>query len=527
MGTPGVVGSSPMSAPVNPGPATPPRSGRGPLMAFAASPVSPSSWKALAAILLGFVFSTTAFVVVTSLLSAGAGLLIVLVGIPVIALAVEAGRLYARVEVWRMGLVDRAPLIQRPHRPLDALDGKPIEARLRGWFEAIFLDAARWYDMAYVAVSFPLAIIEFTVAVTLWTIAAALVLAPPLVLLARLGGAHVFGVWTSVNPYAALTVVFVVGLVLLPVAASATRGMAILHRYVVEGLLCISPAEALRRENERLRESRSAAVELEGSELRRIERDLHDGAQQRLVMLAIDLSLAEGRVDEDPEAAKTLIAEARDQARQALAEIREVVRGIAPAILLDRGLMAALGAVAGRSAVPTFLDSDLAAGERLPHAVERAAYYVVSEALVNVAKHAGATRVEVTLRRQPTRLGVWVRDNGRGGATIAPGAGLSGLRDRVAALDGQLLLHSPAGGPTVLHVDLPLGPAAPGTLWSPLPGTAPATMTGWAPPGPQPAAPWGAQPGPRQDAPWATPPSPPTGPPAPPPSMPPGRPPAS
>jgi signal transduction histidine kinase len=466
MDTTGVVGSSAMSAPEGSAPVARPRASGNPMVGFALSPIRAKSWKALCAILLGFIFATTAFVVVTSLLSAGASLIIVLVGVPIIALAVEVARLYARLEVWRMTLVDASPLIQRPHRPLDALSGRPWEARIRTWFETIFLDAARWYDMVYVAVSFPLAIIELLVAVVLWAVAVSLVLAPPLVVLVRLAGARFGASWSALDPYVVLGVAFALGLLMLPVAASTTRGMAILHRAVVEGLLCISPAEALRRENERLRESRSAAVELEASELRRIERDLHDGAQQRLVMLAIDLSLAEDKVDEDPAAARTLIAGARDQARQALAEIREVVRGTAPAILLDRGLVAALGAVAGRSTVPVYLDTDFPPGARLPHAVERAAYYVVSEALANVAKHANATRVQVTLRREPTRLGVWVRDDGRGGATVAPGGGLAGLRDRVEALDGQLLIHSPVGGPTVLHVVLPLTASAP-PRWAP------------------------------------------------------------
>jgi len=483
MDTPGVVGSSAMSAPASSGPATPTRRGRNPLVGFALSPISPASWKAFVAILLGFGFSITAFVVVTSLLSAGASLLIVIVGIPIIALAVEAARLYARVEVWRMTLVDDRPLFQRPHRPLDPLDGKPFEVRIRGWFEAIFLDAARWYDMAYVAVSFPLAIFEFVVMVVLWSIAIGSLMSPLALLIPRYPRGAMGLLSGPFAPETAVAIVFVIGLVLLPVAASATRGMAILHRFVVEGLLCISPAQALQRENSRLRESRSAAVELEANELRRIERDLHDGAQQRLVMLAIDLSLAEGKVDEDPAAAKTLIAGARDQARQALAEIREVVRGTAPAILLDRGLVAALGAVAGRSAIPTFLDSDLPAGERLPHAVERAAYYVVSEALANVAKHAGATRAQITLRREPTRLGVWVRDDGHGGATLAPGGGLTGLRDRVEALDGKLLLHSPAGGPTIIHVELPLRAEAPASRWTaPGPAENLAATTTWTPP---------------------------------------------
>jgi signal transduction histidine kinase len=259
----------------------------------------------------------------------------------------------------------------------------------------------------------------------------------------------------QLDPGLTVAFLFVVGLVLLPVAASATRGMAILHRAVVEGLLCISPSEALRRDNERLRGSRSAAIELEASELRRIERDLHDGAQQRLVMLAIDLSLAEDKIETDPAAAKVLVAEARDQARLALGELRDVVRGAAPAILLDRGLAAALSAVASRSPIPTYVDSTLAQGERLPHGVERAAYYVVSEALTNVAKHGHATRCAVRLIRQPGWLFVEIRDDGSGGATLVPGGGLAGLRDRVEALDGRLELLSPIGGGTIIRVSLP------------------------------------------------------------------------
>lgn len=485
MDRPGVIGSSPMHASAGPGPAAAPRSGRSPLAAFLLSPLSGSSWKALAAILLGFVVSITAFSIVTTLLSTGASLLIILVGIPIIGLAVEAARLFAAVERWRMRLVDDTPLIPRIYRPLQPNPQASLEIRIRNWAEAEFLDPSRWFDVVYVAIAFPLAILEFVVAMVLWSLAVGFLIVPLVSLLVRPVMAHPVWFWSGLNPAVVLASMFVGGLVLVPVAASATRGMAILHRYVVEGLLCISPSEALRRENERLRVSRSAAVELEASELRRIERDLHDGAQQRLVMLAIDLSLAEEKVEADPAGAKTLITSARDQARQALAEIREVVRGTAPAILLDRGLVAALGAVAGRSAVPTFLDSDLAQGERLPHAVERAAYYVVSEALTNVAKHAGATRIQVTLRREPTRLGIWVRDDGQGGAAIAQGGGLAGLRDRVSALDGRLLLYSPAGGPTILHVELPLAPGW-GQAWGPGFQPAPPTPQPYAP-GPPPA----------------------------------------
>jgi signal transduction histidine kinase len=147
--------------------------------------------------------------------------------------------------------------------------------------------------------------------------------------------------------------------------------------------------------------------------------------------------------------------DAREQARQALAELRDLVRGSAPAILLDRGLVAALGSVAGRCPVPTIVDSSLAEGERLPHAVERAAYFVVAEAMTNVAKHAKATRCEVRCRHQGNVLTVEVWDDGKGGATIDPGGGLAGLADRVEALDGKLTIDSPEGGPTLLRAEMP------------------------------------------------------------------------
>ena len=458
-----VLGSAPMNASPGPGTMRAPeparRHGRHPLVSLLLSPVSPPTWWAVGSVILGFVVAVTAFSVVTSLFSTGAGLLIVIVGIPILALGIEAARLAARAERWRMTLTDGRPLVAHPYRPLDPTPRAPLESRVRGWAEAEFLDPSRWLDVVYVALAFPLAIIEFVITVVLWSIAVGLLLSPLALVIPRYPhGSITLLIGGAITPEAVVAILFVLGLVLMPAAAYATRGMVALHRAVVAGLLCIDPAEALRRDNARLRGSRAAAVELEASELRRIERDLHDGAQQRLVMLAIDLSLAEDKVDTDPAAAKTLIAEARDQARQALGELREVVRGTSPAILLDRGLVAALGAVAGRSAVPTFLDSGLAPNVRLPHAVERAAYYVVSEALTNVAKHADASRCDVTIRCEPHRLGVWVRDDGHGGAAMVPGGGLAGLRDRAEALDGLLLLESPAGGPTTIYVELPLTP---------------------------------------------------------------------
>jgi signal transduction histidine kinase len=459
--------TAPPAPPAPPVPAVPtapaapaPRRGRNPIAVFLLSPVDPATWQAVLAIGLGFVVSIAAVSIVTTLFSMGGSMLIILVGFVFVALGIEAARLVAMVERWRMAIVDDSrPLIPHPYKTADLSPSEPYGPWLRRLADAAFLDGSRWLDVAYVLVSFPLAMIEFVVAVTLWTTSVALLLTPLALVVPQPGFVLSALGRLGISLGGAVAVAFVIGLMLLPVAASVTRGMAVLHRYVVEGLLCISPAAALRRDNERLRGSRSAAIELEASELRRIERDLHDGAQQRLVMLAIDLSLAEGRVDTDPAAAKVLIAGARDQARQALGELRDVVRGAAPAILVDRGLAAALSAVAGRSTIPTYVDSALPPGERLPHGVERAAYYVVSEAITNVAKHGRATRCDVRLLRQPGWLFVEVRDDGAGGATLVPGGGLAGLRDRVEALDGRLELMSPVGGPTIIRVSLPVGPA--------------------------------------------------------------------
>jgi signal transduction histidine kinase len=248
----------------------------------------------------------------------------------------------------------------------------------------------------------------------------------------------------------------VVGAALLPVAASVSQLVLTLHRGVVAALLCTSESRELRRQVETLKESRSAVLDVEASELHRIERDLHDGAQQRLVMLSIDLGLASERMETDPEAAKQLVLEGQEQARQALADLRDLVRGIAPSILLDRGLVPAISSITARGPVPTSIRSELPVGERLPAGVERAAYFVVAEALANVTKHSGAKRCEVRCRREGSRLVVEVWDDGVGGATTEPGGGLAGLAGRVAGVDGTLSLSSPPGGPTLVHAELPV-----------------------------------------------------------------------
>jgi len=223
-------------------------------------------------------------------------------------------------------------------------------------------------------------------------------------------------------------------------------------------------AAALALENERLdaelrvqiaevRASRARLLEVVTRERRRIERDLHDGAQQRLVALALTLGIAEHQVADDPEQARALIREARGEARLALEELRELARGIHPAILTDRGLGPALEALASRSPLPVEL-ADVP-GERLPPPVEGAAYFVVAEALANVAKYAQASHAEVIVQRVNGHAVVEVRDDGVGGADPDGGSGLRGLEDRLAALDGRLAVFSPSGRGTTIRAEIP------------------------------------------------------------------------
>jgi signal transduction histidine kinase len=199
--------------------------------------------------------------------------------------------------------------------------------------------------------------------------------------------------------------------------------------------------------------TRAGAVDQQAAELRRIERDLHDGAQARLVALAMDLGMARERLADDPDA-QHLVAGAHEQAKQAITELRDLARGIHPVVLTDRGLPAALATLAGASHIPVDLNVDT--GERPAAAVEAAAYFVVAEALTNANKHSGATRAVVRVVRDGPVLRVSVADDGAGGAD-RDGTGLRGLRRRVEALDGVMAVASPPGGGTVVDVELPCG----------------------------------------------------------------------
>ncbi|WP_406010776.1 histidine kinase [Streptomyces sp. NBC_00637] len=221
-------------------------------------------------------------------------------------------------------------------------------------------------------------------------------------------------------------------------------------------LLRPSPEALLARRVEQLTATRADAVATHGAELRRIERDLHDGAQARLVALSMRIGLAGRAYGTDPATARRLLSDAQDQAEAALTELRHVVRGIHPPILTDRGLVGAVRALAGGSGLLVTVRTDRLAEEpRAPAAVEAAAYFVIAEALTNAAKYSGSDRAEVVLARSRTGLSVRVRDEGRGGVDESAGTGLPGMRRRVAALDGTVRVTSPAGGPTVIQVELP------------------------------------------------------------------------
>ncbi|WP_316288440.1 sensor histidine kinase [Clavibacter michiganensis] len=250
----------------------------------------------------------------------------------------------------------------------------------------------------------------------------------------------------------------ILSVVLLPLWA---RGAVLAHYWTDHALLGGFKSDALERRVQGLEQSRAGAVTAEGQTLRQIERDLHDGPQQRLVRLRMDLAAAERALDTDPERARTLIAEASEHAHDTLEELRALSRGFAPPILLDRGLVAALEALASRSPVPVELQIHLPEALVLPTEVERNVYFTVSELLTNVAKHSEATRADVTLVLMRDFDGARilvarVTDDGRGGASVQEGHGLEGLVGRIGALDGDVSISSPQGGPTRITARVPL-----------------------------------------------------------------------
>jgi signal transduction histidine kinase len=402
------------------------------------------TWRELAHLCLDLWVGTVTFTVIVTLLATSLGLAVVApVAVPVVWLLFAAGQWLGRLERSRLAaLLDLDLADPYPPPAADSWWGRLVE-RLKA--------PARWKEIAYLLVLFPVGCVTFALAAAVISGGLAL-LALPAYVSALPENRAGFGLF-EVSGIGALGAT-VVGLSLLASAPWVIRVLASLDRWVATSLLHPKASVAqLSARLTRVEASRAAAVDAGEAERRRIERDLHDGAQQRLVALAMDLGQAREKLDSNPEEAARLVTEAHEEAKRALTDLRDLVRGIHPAILEDRGLDAALSAVVARCPVPVNLSVSLAG--RPPAAVESTAYFVVSEALVNVARHSRATRATVSIAGSENRLVVEVTDNGVGGADPALGTGLTGLVERVQAVGGWLRVISPTGGPTTILVELP------------------------------------------------------------------------
>jgi signal transduction histidine kinase len=368
-------------------------------------------------------------------LTLGLALSVVLVGIPMLIAAMLAWRRVAAWERDRAALVLGAP-IASPYAPLP-----PEGALKRLW--ARVRDKGTWKDLGWIGVLATAGTVAGAVTVALCA-AVAILVTLPLTAATFPEGTTI----ADVGPLLAWSLAL--GGIALAVATVA------LVRPLAHGIGSLARAllgPDVEEQVAQLESSRASAVDATDSTLRRIERDLHDGAQHRLVAIALDLGRARERMKDDPAAAEPLIVEAHAEVKRAMAELRDLVRGIHPSILTDRGLDAAVSALAGRSPVPVAVAVELE--RRPPAAVETAAYYLVAEALTNVAKHSRAHEAQVRMQARERQLVVEVRDDGVGGAVRAPGSGLEGIGQRVDALGGELELDSPEGGPTTLKAVIP------------------------------------------------------------------------
>ena len=416
--------------------------------ALAAAPVSVATWRGISQIVVGSFVLLVAAIALTVALSLSLSLVVLFIGIPMLVATLWACRPFARLERARL----RAQLgveISAPTYPRR-------QGTWASWW-AVLSDGRTWAHVAYVVVAGLLLTVQ-SVVVTVFAGFALGGLVYPVVALTT--GLH--------HPPIPLVLMVPAAVVCAWVAALATQAGSLaivrLGRSLLGASARAEAVEAARQAQARavqaegravqLRETRTAAVGAADEERRRIERDLHDGAQQRLVALGVELGAARRKVSSDPVAAAAL-EHAHSEVKETLAELRDLVRGIHPAVLTDRGLDAALSALAARSPVPVRVDvPDPPSLTRASTSAQAAAYFVVAEALTNAAKHAEAHQVVVTVTADHM-LRLVIADDGRGGAHATPGSGLDGLRSRVAALDGTFDLDSPAGAGTRLTVEVP------------------------------------------------------------------------
>jgi signal transduction histidine kinase len=408
-------------------------------------------WKSTAFLVLSYPFGVFWFWLIFFLLSLSVSTAIILIGVPIFAATMAVWMAGARVERWRFALCFGGP-VPVPYRPLPA--GSLLARAL-----ARARDIAVWRDLLYLLLLFPVGTFDLVIVVVALGAPLSLV-AMPLYFWAihgrgPAGLSNLFTILNQIDDLPKAVLAAFIGILWLLLGQYLVAGIARGHAALARTLLgpTHQSQEVLEGRIATLSKSRSRIMGVSVSERQRIERDLHDGAQQRLVALALDLGMAKDKLAVDPVAAQMLVAAAHEEAKQALAEIRNLVRGIYPAVLADRGLDAAISALAGRCPVPVAVTVEL--DERPSEMVESTAYFLIAEALANVAKHSQATEAWVDVRRDNDRLLVDITDNGVGGADPTRGTGLAGLGDRVAALDGQFAVSSPPGGPTRISGVLP------------------------------------------------------------------------
>ncbi|MFJ3622277.1 sensor histidine kinase [Streptomyces iakyrus] len=398
-------------------------------------------WRAALYLLSSAALGLITLLTLVLLAVAGSVLTVVVVGLPLLLVLVLTGVPLASVERGRLRLIDSEPLAD-PHR-------EPDRTGLTAWLRTRLQERATWRELGYaVLFGFLLWPLEALVVGSVLLVCGGL-LATPVMLAVDGEEARVLKMWL-VDSWPGALAAALAGLLLMPVFAyplgAIAAGRAALTRF-----LLASPTGELNSKIQELGRSRVRLVDAFEAERRRIERDLHDGAQQRLVALSMTLGLA--RLDAADGPLGPLLTKAQDEAATALVEIRELIRGIHPQVLTDRGLVAAVEDLADRSTIPVDVELDLPV--RPPEAIETAVYFAVSEALANVAKHSGASRAVVRGGLENGQLTVEVEDDGHGGADTGRGTGLQGVADRVSVLDGRLLVSSPVGGPTVFRLLVP------------------------------------------------------------------------
>ncbi|CAN5557605.1 sensor histidine kinase [soil metagenome] len=403
--------------------------------------------------LLGLPLAVVSFSVIVAGFSAGISTVLFVVGIPILSGTLLIARFFGDIERWRIPAVLRRPRTRPTYRV-----AKPGAG---GWRRMItpLTQVQFWLDLAHAVVHFPIAVATFCIVVSWWASAIGGTLTvlwdwsiprgPDNTSLAQLIG-------LGDSTFARIGFQTAIGVVCLISLPFVVRGCALISAGFSR-LLLTGVAE-MRQTITVLTEQKAAAASAEATALRRLERDIHDGPQQRLIRLGMDLSRARQHLDSDPDALRAALDDAVSQTQDTLDELRALSRGIAPPVLTDRGLPSALAALAVRCTVPVQLAVDPELGApagRLAAGVETAVYFVAAEALTNVAKHSGATNCWVTVAHGPERIRAEIVDDGDGGAHVAKGHGLSGLDDRVRAIGGTLTVLSPPGGPTTIGVELP------------------------------------------------------------------------